>query len=40
MKTAIKSQTVLEKGQTDHSKARKEPNFVGSIRFPMVQKSA
>jgi len=36
---AIKSQTVLEKGRTDHSKARKEPNFVGGIRFPLVQKS-
>jgi len=37
MKIAI-SQTVLEKGQTDYSKARKEPNFVGGIRFPLVQK--
>jgi len=24
---------VLEKGKTDHSKARKEPNFLGGIRF-------
>jgi len=39
MKIVIKSQTVLEKGQTDLSKARKEPNFVGGIRFPLVQKS-
>ena len=30
---------MLAKGQTDHSKARKEPNFVGGIRFPLVQKS-
>jgi len=35
---AIKIQTVFEKGQTDYSKARKEPNFVGGIRFPLVQK--
>jgi len=39
MKIAIYSQTVLEKAQTDQSKARKEPNFVGGIRFPLVQKS-
>jgi len=30
---------VLEEGQTDHSNARKEPNFVCGIRFPLVQKS-
>jgi len=30
---------VHEKSQTDHSKARKEPNFVGGIRFPLAQKS-
>jgi len=39
MKIAIKSQTVLQKGQTDHSKAKKEPNFIGGVRFPLVQKS-
>jgi len=38
MKIVIKSQTVLEKGQSDYSKVRKEPNFVGAIRFPLVQK--
>jgi len=38
IKIAIKSQTVLEKGQTDYSKARKERNYVGGIRFPLVQK--
>jgi len=32
-----KSQTVLKKGQTTHSKARKKSNFVGGIRFPLVQ---
>jgi len=32
------SRTVFEKGQTDYSKARKEPNFIGGIRFPLVRK--
>jgi len=29
---------MLEKGQTDYSKARKEPIFVGGILYPLVQK--